>query len=190
MRKCIREYLYAVLHWWWVVTIGVGAGAVTFAFNLLDSVVIPIWVWIVLAVLGLFVAQFLAFYKKRKQYEERVVTPEEVEETLTSLSELRTKGVALRNQGLTLQQSDEAKSWIQEVEHWRNLVKAKIGEISAAEASLFGTEDRVTPVEFHQPVNPKHGLYVGIITQDTEKIRELVQRLSPSNLAKKSGIEK
>jgi hypothetical protein len=61
--ESIKEYFIAVVRWWWVVTISTTVGGITFAFNLLGGATVPVWVWIALAIMGLFIAQFLAFHK-------------------------------------------------------------------------------------------------------------------------------
>jgi hypothetical protein len=68
MRKpIIMEYILAVFRWWWVMlvfTIGDIAGIILTVWNKLQ---VHFWLWIVIFLVGLSVAQFLAFNDLRKK---------------------------------------------------------------------------------------------------------------------------
>ena len=82
--------------------IGIGSGGITYALNVLPQVEVPIWVWIGLAILGIFIAQFLAYRDMRSSLIKQVITPNQAEKVLTQLAMLRTSGVAMRNIGLEI----------------------------------------------------------------------------------------
>ena len=149
---------------------------------------IPTWGWVIIIFSGVIVAQSLAYRKLKNMFTKQVIEPNEIEEILSSLAALRTKGVELRNDGMALRSEQTVNEWKENAKTWREKVKSEIRKLSVAEANLFSTEDLVPVREFQSAVNPDHKLYVGILSKDTEKLRELVQRLSPQNLAKKSSI--
>lgn len=65
MAKSITEYILAVLKWWWVVVMGGFFATIGASVSIWRGIDIPVWVWIGLAVFGLFIAQFFAFHKLR-----------------------------------------------------------------------------------------------------------------------------
>ena len=56
-----------MLRWWWVVVIDIVFNALGFVAALNQWINVSSWVWISLAIIGLFVAQFLAFHTVRKE---------------------------------------------------------------------------------------------------------------------------
>jgi hypothetical protein len=63
MVQIIKEYVLDVLHWWWVIVIGIAGGIGGCVLKIWPEFPIPQWVWISLPVLGLIIAQFLAYKK-------------------------------------------------------------------------------------------------------------------------------
>ena len=55
--------------------IGFGSGGIRYALNMLARVEIPIWVWIALAILGVFIAQVLVYRDIRNRLMRQVITP-------------------------------------------------------------------------------------------------------------------
>lgn len=186
MLKSIWEYSRAVWRWAWVIVVGIIGGGATYALNMLPQVRIPLWVWVALAVLGLFIAQFLAFHKIR----ERLTPVEQIEKILTCLAEFREIGVQLRNDGEQVFSKGKLNDWLLRVKSWHNEVLSEVTKLSTAEASLFDTEDRVDTQRYRNtPFSGEQRLYLAILNKDIEKILELVQRLAPQNLAQRSGIQ-
>jgi hypothetical protein len=68
MRPIIEEYICDVLRWWWVIVIGIVGGIGSYILKIWPG--IPQWVWISLPVLGLIIAQFLAYKKLWVKYDE------------------------------------------------------------------------------------------------------------------------
>lgn len=64
-KKSLKEYLPAVLHHWWAVAIS-GIGGLIGLLDIITPLVMPAWVWMGIAVLGLVIAQFLAFHVIRE----------------------------------------------------------------------------------------------------------------------------
>ena len=65
MWQSIKEYTRAVLHWWWIVLIGVVSGGAGLILDIFTRLTIPYWAWAVVLLLGLMVAQFLALHTTR-----------------------------------------------------------------------------------------------------------------------------
>jgi hypothetical protein len=65
MWQSVKEYVRAVCQWWWVVVMGIFFAGIEVLLIFWQGFVIPIWVGIALAILGLFIAQFLAFHELR-----------------------------------------------------------------------------------------------------------------------------
>lgn len=171
--------------------IGFSAGGSGYALNILPDVVIPVWVWVGLAILGVFVAQFLAYRDLRNRLIKQVITPNQIEEVLTRLARLREKGGALRFTGLELKDINEVPRWKGQVMTWRKQVEPEIVKLSPSEATIFRTGGIVDIELFKKKaLNDEHAVFLEVITQDIENIRKLVERLSPENLTKRYSIEK
>jgi len=106
-------------------------------------------------------------------------------QVLTNLAELRKKGVELRNDGMRIKTVSILSQWKKEVENWRETVRSEIEKLSPAQASIFYTEDWVYTERFKNAVDVEHELYLGMLSQDTEKIRRFVERFSVQALARK-----
>jgi len=61
MSQIIKEYICAVFHWWWIIVIGIAGGIGGYVLKIWPEFPISRWVWISLPVLGLIIAQFLAY---------------------------------------------------------------------------------------------------------------------------------
>jgi hypothetical protein len=70
MGQIIKEYIRDVFHWWWVIVIGIVGGGGSYILKIWPGFPISRWVWIGLPVLGLIVAQFLAYKKLWVKYDE------------------------------------------------------------------------------------------------------------------------
>lgn len=71
MFKSLKQYLIGVLRWWWFLVISVGGGGLGVASIVSgEAFTVPIWVWVPIIVLGLSVAQFLAFHRVREERDE------------------------------------------------------------------------------------------------------------------------
>lgn len=147
---------------------------------------VPIWVWVAVGIIGLFIAQFLAFHKIAS----RLIPAEQIEKVLKKLGELRIEGVNMRNGGMKLKTEDEAANWINGVNKWRNKVISEIEKISPAEAQIFHTVDIIKTKHFRNTVNKEHQKYLRVLSDRTENIKKLVQRFTLENLAMRSRIEK
>jgi hypothetical protein len=185
MGKSIQKYIGGVLHWWWVMVIGFFGGGIAHALNIWPGLKIPVWVWPVAVVLGIFVAQFLAYHKLAS----RLIPDEQIEKTLKRLGELRVEGVNMRNAGMALGTEAAVSNWINEVNAWQNKVISEIKKISPAEAEIFRTVDIIKAGVFENPVNEKHQKYLRVLSDRTENIKKLVQKFTPETLVARSGTE-
>jgi len=70
MRRIIIDYICGVLHWWWVIVIGIGGGVGSYILLIRPGFPIPSWLWISLPILGLIIAQFLAYKGLWVKYDE------------------------------------------------------------------------------------------------------------------------
>ena len=169
--------------------IGIIGGGGAYTLNLLPQVGVPVWVWVGLAILGVFIAQFLAYHRIRHRLINQVITPNQIEEVLTQLARLRAVGVALRNNGLSLKEKDEVDKWVKQAQGWKEAVAKEIVKVSVSEANIFLTEDLIDTALFKDKgINESHRVFLAMVSKNTEEIRKLVERYSLENLAKKSGI--
>lgn len=185
MGKSIQKYIGGVLHYWWVMVIGILGSGITCALNICPGLKIPVWVWLVAVVLGIFVAQFLAYHKLAS----RLILGEQIEKTLKRLGELRVGGVNMRNAGLALRTEATVSNWINEVNAWNNKVISEIKKISPAEAEIFRTLDIIETRVLGNTVNAEHQKYLMVLSDRTENIKKLVQKFTPETLVTRSRIE-
>lgn len=143
---------------------------------------VPIWVWVAIGIIGLSVAQFLAFHKIAS----RLIPAEQMEATLKRLGKLRVDGVHMRNKGMKLKTKDEVANWIKEINAWQRKVISEIKGISSAEAEIFRTVDVITAKRFQRAVNADHQKYLRVVSDRTENIKKLVQRFTSESLANRS----
>lgn len=82
MGKSLKEYIRDVVRNWWVIVgflvelVGIVSGASG------NNVLVPYWVWVSVGIVVIFVAQFLAYHKVRKQRDE---ARNEVESAISEL---------------------------------------------------------------------------------------------------------
>ena len=171
--------------------IGVGGGGIAYALNILPKVVIPIWVWIGLALLGVFIAQFLAYRGIRSSLLKQVITPNQIEGVLTRLAELREEGNTLQLIGWGLKDIKEIPGFERKFSYWRKLVEDETAKLSPSAAVIFRTGGVVDIKLFKKKaLDDKHAVILQSITQDMEKIEKTVEQLSPQNLAERLSIGK
>ena len=70
MGQIIKEYIRAVFHWLWIIVIGIGCGVGGYILRIWPGFPISRWIWISLPVLGLIIAQFLAYKELWVKYDE------------------------------------------------------------------------------------------------------------------------
>ena len=172
--------------------IGVCGGGIAFALNLLPQMKISVWVWFGIAILGVFVAQFLAFHKKKGDFDKLssyIVRAEHIENILTCLGNLRSEGVALRNDGTSLTSKEEVDEWIKTVDSWSEKVLSEIQKLSPSEASIFRTLDWITFPPFEHTFNPEHNKNLRMHSLRLINLKNLVLRYSLENLCRKSDFE-
>jgi len=66
MWQSVKEYLPAVWKRWRALVISL-VGIIGIIINIWQELAVPIWVWVAIIIVGLFIAQFLAFHKLREQ---------------------------------------------------------------------------------------------------------------------------
>jgi len=96
MRQYLKEYIHDVVRSWWVI--------IGFFFELLGiisgasgiTILLPYWVWVSIGIIALIVAQFLAYYKVRKQLDEAR------NEVVRAISELESDVIKLGGQCITM----------------------------------------------------------------------------------------
>ena len=86
------EYVRHVWKHWWVVVVG-GVGGILTAVSLVASIIVPTWLGVAVLLLGLSVAQFLAF---KDLWHERNQAQDEMRKTVAPLSGMTFAGQTLR----------------------------------------------------------------------------------------------
>ena len=189
MWRSVKEYIFAVCKWWWVVAISIFFAGIEAVLIFWQGFVIPIWVGIAIVILGLFLAQFLAFHEKSSKYhklESRLLSAEQIESILQSLAYLRSKGVELRNSGIGLDEKDKVDRFIEAVTRWNEGVLSQIEKLSPSEATIFGTLDWVEFQSFEKTFSPEHDKYLRILSQRLISLKNLVLRYSQENVSRRS----
>lgn len=121
-------------HLWAIVITGVG-GLMGLLTAIFPNVQIPSWVWVFILVLGLMIAQFLAWHTIRLE-RDRLRKYNVTQDHLLVLGEYRSKLITHQNK--TLNSATELGKWIEQF----NTLKAEASKyiadnISPAEAKLF-----------------------------------------------------
>jgi|GEM_PF-5799710 len=75
MRQSLKEYGLAVSRWLWIVGIGVLFAVIGAIVDIWQELDISMWVWVAIGLLGLFIAQFMAFHKVRVSRDEVLKQP-------------------------------------------------------------------------------------------------------------------
>lgn len=99
-----------------------------------------------------------------------------LEDQMGGLTELRSKGVALRNQGMQLVPGS-ADSWLQDVAAWAEQVFELIGEVSASDANFFHILNQFTPVEFQNVAfySNEHRLGLQILNEQISRLQQFMR---------------
>jgi hypothetical protein len=66
MWQSVKEYIPAVLKKWQGLVISF-AGIIGIILNIWQRLVVPVWAWVVIIIVGLIIAQFLAFHELRRK---------------------------------------------------------------------------------------------------------------------------
>lgn len=150
-----------------------------------------LWAWGMMALVGFSIAQFLAYNKLSNRFTKQVITPNQVEDILTNIAGLRLEGEQIRMAGLKLTNANEMSTWSNQIVGWRKRVKREIENLSHSEAKNFYAGYIVDTKDFAKiAFCDDHKMALGAITLDIEKIRKLVERYSPRNLAERISSEK
>jgi len=92
MGKTIREYIKDVIVWWWVMFIGTILGGIQFWVSILRESsenklpIVPLWIWIGLALLGFLIANFLAYHRMRLARDSRAQEVEKLRIQINNLA--------------------------------------------------------------------------------------------------------
>lgn len=156
-----------------------------------QDVTIPVWAWVIIIMSGFSIAQFLAYNKLSNRFTKQVITPNKIEGVLENLAKLRESGAKLLLIGSGLRDRKKVPQWTAQVETWKQSVRLEIVEISRSEARLFRQEGIIVTENFGKiALNNEHKVYLAMIDVDMEKIRKLIERYSPRNLAERISSEK
>ena len=187
-----KNYARAVWGWWWVMMTGWVPGILYFAGIFKGIPIdIPTWGWVIIIFSGVIVAQSLAYRELKNIFTKQVIEPNQVEDILANIADLRLAGEQMRMAGLKLTNANEVPTWINQITGWRKCVKHEIEKLSRSEAKNFYAGYMVDTKDFTKiALCDDHKIFLGAITIDIEKIKDLLERYSFQNLAKRVGIEK
>ena len=96
MRQSLKEYIPAVVRSWWAIigllveALGIGSGVSG------NTILLPYWAWLIIGIIGLIVAQVLAYHKLRKQRDEGR------NKVASAISELESEIVSLGGQYINI----------------------------------------------------------------------------------------
>lgn len=135
----VKPYIRAVMRFWWPIVIGVGAAFSGFLEKILEFD-FPTWVWISFPILGVSIAQFLAW---RVQHSEvhRLRNSNRAAAALTELAQIRGELISLQNDPPGNEESVEAwfGRFIQLRKRVPSILRDNFGE---HEAMLFDSVGR------------------------------------------------
>jgi len=123
---------------------------------------------------GFVVAESLTNHTNKKYHEIRQSRTSRDEGILLRLSELRSSGVRLRNDGLSLQDPALINQWIEESRAWHETVKTEIAKISVSEAEIFGTLDLIEAPPFSEVSDAQLRFHVRIMSHRLRNLREFI----------------
>ena len=121
MWRSIKEYVTAVLRWWWVVAITVIGSTIGLMLNIFGDIKIPISVWITLGLVGIFIAQFLAFHtvrESRDQHSQQLDQGRQNQGFLLELNHYIQEGNNLVSQLRRLEDRDLIPQYREQVNLW------------------------------------------------------------------------
>ena len=96
MRQSLNEYIRAVGRKWWAM-IGFGVGALGIASGVSgNTFLLPYWAWVIIGIIPLMVAQFLAYHEVRKQRDDAG------NEVASIISELESDIIGLDGQSINM----------------------------------------------------------------------------------------
>ena len=166
MVKSCKEYVIAVLRWWWIMVIGIVVPITDYIFQLSEKVsVIPSWVWWAMGILGLTIAQFLAFHKMRiKQHP-----------ALAGLTKFLETGNDLFN--TTVGDDTELEHWHEQFNRWFDDTKFFIQKsLSITDARLFADITSVKQTTYSPVYNDYHRDLLRNYDQYLSNLRSIINR--------------
>ena len=148
--------------------IGVIIPAIDYIFKLSEKApIIPDWVWWLIGVLGLSIAQFLAFHKMRMKYQYPPAL-----ETLTEFLEI---GNNLFN--VTIHNNADLENLHKQIDSWFDDTKTFIQKsLSITDARLFADITSVKKLSFNPVYNDNHNELLGIHNQYLTNLRSIINR--------------
>lgn len=125
MRESFKEYITSLGHWGWVVLVDIISGAVGAYLDISGKWGFPTWLWIMLLMLGLAIAPFLAFHKLRVYKQELETKLNDRQERLNvrcKLDDLIGKGNRILSR-LTAESEESLDKYDKQIDDWAYAVK-------------------------------------------------------------------
>ena len=140
--------------------------------DVLQVIGLPWWAWGILWLILIII--FL--YEGSFRYLNKFVEPPE----LIKLSELRTRGVAIRNEGTSLLSPESVDKWVQKYYGWENEILENLVALSPTKAELWRTLDLYQEVQLSNAVNAKHVKFMGIFIAKLKRLKDDIEEISTS----------
>jgi hypothetical protein len=182
LRITFREYFGALGKWIWVLIADVFGIAQDLLFDIPILNKFRLEFWITLLFAFLIIANIHAFHKVRVQRDKLrdiLNDRQRVQAILTRLAGMRTKGVALRNEGLKLRDKRLVPNWTKKAVKWETSIKAEIHSLSPAQAEVFDTLDWVSVRSFPTGIPEKAHHRLNMLSDQLKNLKELIERLDP-----------
>jgi hypothetical protein len=187
----VKSYVIAVLKWWWIILFGYIFTILSAIPMFAEKIIIPSSVNVAFGLVGIFLAQFMAYHENRKALltiNRQILSHKKIEDVLKKLGELRTEGVNIRERGEKATNQKEIEQFMREVIDWKGKIITEIGSISTAEAEIFKTLDVLEIKCFKGAKTPEQQQYLCITTQYTRHLKDLIEKLAVQNIASQSTI--
>jgi len=152
-RETLPDYGLSVAHHWWVIGFGVLLAIVGEVSNVFPNFHLPGWAWGLVALLGVFIAQFLAWNDMRKE-RDRLTRFQVTQAALVKVAEFRHTQIHMQNEPLP---TDEVLgAWWQRYTTLRNeiisFLKINFSEAESLSFSMIGTFEMVfLPLDGDKP---------------------------------------
>ena len=189
MWESLKEYVSGLGRWVWAVGVGVILSVAGGVLDVFTDLEVPTWAWLLVAYVTAIVAPFIAFHRlriRRDALQDSLDNRSCIEDVLIRLGQHRAAGVALRNKGMDLQDENELAEWLSEARDWHGSALCIIAELSQSEAEIFDTRDWVGTDRFTRVVNPERRMWLGILSDCTEHLKNLVTRYAHQNVFRQS----
>ncbi len=182
IRLTLPEYIRLLGRWLWLLIadlLGI-IQDLLFEFPLVSR--LPNGFWVAAFIVFFILANIHAFHKLRLQRDklaEVLDDRDKINQTLSQLARLRTEGVALRNQAMSLEGEKAVSQWFGVYKSWQDRVMVQISNLSPAQAEIFRTLDLVKIRDLPGDLSKELQDYINMLSDETANLKVLIDKCEP-----------